>query len=169
MDFPIEFQNMPQLLPPNMESLANPDHDWCVQDNWQSPPIDGKIVCVRKGIKLPNNLYYGFWTDGVSVPELLWTVSGISPFSMPELCWALPHDIAYSAELFTREICDDYLFEWAIMAGTGRIKRNMAYRAVKRFGGFVWKKHTKESVENARKVCQLINVGETPIWEPIFV
>ena len=169
MSLPIEFQYMPKLLPPNMDSLTNPDHDWCIMEDWKSPPINGKIICVRGGIKLPNNEHFGFWTDGITVPPLAWTISGISPLSMPELCWALPHDMAYAAELAPREICDNWLFEFTIMTGTNRIKRNLIYGLVRRFGGLVWDKHTKESIANARKVCQLINVGETPVWEPISV
>jgi len=162
--FPVEFQNMPLLCPPSMVDTNNPDKYWIVHEDWKSPPINGQQVCVRAPVKLIDGRVLGFFTDGISVPQLAWTLACMHPFSMPELCGALPHDIVYSAELASRSTCDEWLREWEKMANVSNGRSNAMYYLVKAFGGIVWKKHTTESIELARTMCQLIPEGTEPVW-----
>jgi hypothetical protein len=167
LEYPIEFRNMPKLRPPDMLSKTNPEHLWLVEEDWKSPVMsNGKRICVR-GAKRLNWDVVGFWTDGVSVPQLMWSFIGITPFSMPEFAWALPHDLLYASELMPREECDEMLYVWSEAVGNSWLKRASVYRAVRNFGGFVWSKHTKESIEAARQVVQLVNANENPIWPEI--
>ena len=161
---PIEFQNMPALLPPDMDAAGNPDHLWLVLQEWRTPPVNGKQVVIRGATPLPDGRMHGFWTDGASVPLMFWTSSTISPFSMPFLCSALGHDAAYSAELFPRDVCDSLLWTWAQMAGCSWYQRNAAFAAVRAAGWAVWDKHTPQSIEDARQVCQLVDAGAPAAW-----
>ncbi len=161
-ELPKEFRKLSKILPPD---LSTENRQWLVCDDWRAPTIDGKQVCVRGGIELSDGSHSGFWTDGVSIPQLAWSIIGITPFTMPALCWALPHDIAYAAELADRATCDNWLFEWAKMAGETKYRRNICYWAVDKFGGLVWNKHTPQSIADARIVCQLVDEGKDPIWQ----
>lgn len=164
VNLPVEFQNMPLLLPPDLSDNSNPDKYWVVYEDWKSPAIDGIQACVRGPIKLMDGRILGFFTDGISVPQLAWTIFGMHPFSMPEFCGALPHDIVYSAELSDRKTCDRWLRGWEKMAGTSKGRSNIMYGVVNAFGGIVWNKHTKESVLDARSMCQIVKEGEEPMW-----
>ena len=158
---PIEFQRMPSILPPN---LATPNTQWLVCDSWRAPTINGKQVCVRGSLINSDGSNCGFWTDGVSIPQLGWSIIGITPLSMPGLCWALGHDISYAAELVPKATCDNWLYEWAKMANVSDYKRDMCYWAVDHFGQSVWDAHTPQSIADARIVCQLVDEGKDPIW-----
>ena len=170
-NFPIEFQKPPHLLPPDMSSKSNPEHLWLVDEvgGWRTPALDGYQIWVREPVVLPDGRVAGLWTDGVSVPALVWTVSGIANFTMPALLFALGHDAGYVAELKDQKTLDDWLFEWALLAGVSRYQRNAAFSCVRLFGGAVWKKHTTKSIDAARQVVQLVKVGCTPEWQPIVV
>jgi len=38
------------------------------------------------------------------------------------------------------------------------------YGVVRSLGWGVWNKHTRESIEASRLVCQLVDEGKTPMW-----
>jgi len=162
--FPIEFQDMPDIRPPDMLAANNPQHDWLVREDWRTPAIDGKVVCVRGGIMGGDVLWHGFFTDGISVDRGLWTLIGWMPFSMPAFCGALGHDIIYACEFFPRDVCDQMLLQWWIMAGVDPKQARLFERFVGWFGSGVWGNHTPESIAESRKWCQLVNAGEEPVW-----
>ena len=139
MTIPFEFLNMPKLRPCI-------DNKWLICDDWCAPVVDDKIVCVKGG---------GVYTDGISIPRVAWTITGMHPLSMPGLCFALPHDIVYAAELVKRKQCDDWLIQWALMANVSNHFIDIIYKAVRKYGRHVWGKHTKESIEEARKWCYI--------------
>ena len=160
---PIEFQHLPSLRPP----AANGNGLWLVLEEWRTPPLDGKQVVIRAAQPMPDGTWAGFWTDGASVPLIFWTASGIDPFGLPFFASALGHDAAYAAELAPRGQCDDWMLSWAKLAGTNWYRRNVAYGAVRTAGGGVWGEHTQHSIEQARKVVQLVKQGEPAIWEKL--
>lgn len=164
---PCEFVRLPLLRPPNMDAINNPNHLWTVWEEWKAPAIDGMQVCVRGPVKLQDGSVSCFFTDGISVPQLAWSIFNLYPFSMPELCAALGHDIVYSAELVDRKTCDEWMFEWGKMAGVSSYRRHVIYKVLRMFGWFVWKQHTPQSVAMAKTMCQLVVAGADPVWEPI--
>ena len=168
-NFPREFSHLPLLQPPDMTASNNPSRSWIIYEDWKAPAIDGKQVCVRGPVKLANDCWYGFFTDGISVPQLAWSLFNLYPFSMPELCGALGHDIAYSAELADRKTCDIWMDKWEKMATVNKVRRQVIYRVLRTFGGFVWNKHTEESIAAARTMCQLVNEGEEPVWGDLLI
>ncbi len=96
----------------------------------------------------------GMIHDGVSVPRLAWTISGLRPDGLLRAA-ALVHDALYQhlGELpegwllprrkFTRGECDRTFYDVMQMAGVGWWKRNVAYTGV-RIGGWIsWRKHAR--------------------------
>jgi hypothetical protein len=92
-----------------------------------------------------------FRFDGASIPRFFWRVIG-SPFVGRYRSAALLHDALYSAEIYSRRKCD-HLFLVA-MANDGVVwwRRNAMWAAVRIGGGFVWRKHTAQSVAEAREL-----------------
>lgn len=92
----------------------------------------------------------GFKFDGASIPRAFWWLIG-SPFTGKYRKAALLHDALYAAELYEREVCDNKFDEVMEKDGVNWFKRNTMWLAVRAGGGFVWSKHTKESINKARK------------------
>ena len=160
---PIEFQMLPDLRPPTPDSSGL----WMVRHEWRAPALDSMQVVVRAATPMPDGTMAAFWTDGISDPRLFWTVTGLHPFAMPFLRAALPHDFVYAAELAPRAQCDDWMLRWAQMGETNWYQRNTAWSAVRAGGWRVWGEHTQHSIAEARKVVQLVPVGEPVIWEKL--
>lgn len=155
---------MPRLLPPTPNDPLNPSKLWLVCDDWESLPYKGRKVCVRAPVDTGNGVK-GFYTDGISVPSMLWTIFRMMPFSIPELTAALPHDMLYAAELVPRKDADRWMRHVLSVVGLRSRRVTAMYYSVRAFGGNVWKTHTDESVEAARSMCQVVPVGEEPKWE----
>lgn len=115
---------------------------------WRAP--DG----YERRLKIPA----GFIYDGASVPQLVWTISGIIPDGLIRAA-ALVHDYLYVyrgnvprgtyqklvdgewVDLqwgWTRRECDKMFCRIMRESGVERGKRRMAYRAVRLFGGGAW-------------------------------
>lgn len=80
----------------------------------------------------------GFITDGASIPRVFW--SALSPFGdyFPA---ALIHDFLYSPRntRYTRLQADTIFLEAMCNLGVAWYRRNTIYRAVRMFGGFVFR------------------------------
>jgi hypothetical protein len=88
--------------------------------------VDGTPFTVPKGVK----------TDGASVPRAFWSI-------MPPLSnytnAAIVHDWLYQTKRIDNRKIVDKIFLYAMAyLGVSRWKRNIMYRAVRMFGGFVW-------------------------------
>ena len=94
----------------------------------------------------------GFKTDLASIPRSLWIV--YPPYSPEYGKAAVLHDAMYSAELFDRKTCDDIFYEAMGVLNAGPVTKRIIYTAVRTFGGFVWARHTKESVAAARELIR---------------
>ena len=145
------YPEMPALDPPPLTEIwTNPGAEWTLFCNWMGPLIDGKATLLRKGLK----------TDGTSIPRWAWRAFG-HPFSLPVLAYALPHDGDYSAELVPRDEGDDRFLEgMAQDKHVCWVKRNGIWTAVRAGGGFVWNRHTPESISEARKYCRIVGAEE---------
>jgi len=102
-----------------------------------------------KGVYYHIEIRQGFIFDGASIPRIAWRVVG-HPYQMPLLVCALLHDILYASEFFTQSECDWIFLELMDKVGINWFKRNTIWSAVKLFGGFVWLKHTKYSINKAK-------------------
>lgn len=134
-----KFPQAPMLRP-----ISN--SKWIVEEDYIIAH-KGTIITIRKG----------FETDGTSVPNtpmIRWLIG--HPFSMPLLLDALPHDAIYAAELMPRNEADWFMLDLMKRSGLNWLKRNAVWSAVRVGGMFVWGKHTKASVEKARKFCSCV-------------
>jgi len=101
-------------------------------------------ITTRKGfvITVPE----GFVWDGASVPQFLWSISGIRPDGLLRAA-ALVHDYLYrhsgdaegASKLFTRKEADVLFYDMIREAGGGWWTAIRAYRAVRLFGWWAWK------------------------------
>ena len=125
-----------------------------LEEDYLGPNIDGKRTLVKKGFKC----------DGGSVPRIFWPCI-FHPFQVPFIACAVPHDGDCAAELYERKECDKRLrtacgmfvrAEYKI----GRVKRWLIYRAVRSWigGGRIWKRHTPESIADARKFVECVKL-----------
>lgn len=131
---------------PALTAVIGNDANWTVDCHWMSQLVKGKAVLIERG----------FLTDGTSFPRAAWRVMG-HPFSKDILPHALGHDALYAAELMSREDCDQWFLDSMALAGVPWLKRQAIYAAVRVGGGGVWKAHTKDGVDAARKACSLLN------------
>jgi hypothetical protein len=92
-------------------------------------------------------------TDLASIPRIFWgifTPDGVYRYI------AILHDILYQTELFSREVCDS-IFRLGL-TDLPSDSEKIFYYAVRVGGYFVWKNHTKESIENNKKYVRIENV-----------
>ncbi len=142
---------MPYMDPPSVADIWNdPEAEWTVACNWLGPLIDGSATLIRRGLT----------TDGGTIPRPVWPVVG-HPLQMPFLAYFLCHDADYSGELRRRAVADARLYKGAALDGhINTLKLRTVYRAVRIGGGGVWKKHTPQSVERARRFCRAVGAEE---------
>lgn len=134
---------------PDLKPIDDSSDNWVVEKCWVSQLVGNKAVVIRKG----------FETDGASIPRVAWRVIG-HPFKKDVLRHALGHDALYAAELMTRSECDMWFLESMKKDGVSWWKRNAIWSAVRIGGAFVWGKHVKAEVDEARKLCKLIDAEE---------
>lgn len=115
--------------------------------NWQQ--IDGwRAEFENDRVKWTMHIKQGFVTDGGSIPERL--QGRFHPLGYA-LAAYLVHDALYATEFLPREEADLIMLELMEDLGVGWLSRNLQYSAVRIGGAFVWKQHTPEYVEEARR------------------
>ena len=149
---PAQFLDLPIMHPP-----VGDGNEWTVEQEWISPPLDGQCVAIRAG----------FVTDGASIPQAAWSIVG-SPMEVPLLGPALCHDALYAGELVPNHTTADWmLLRYMTMTDMNWLHRNAVWSAVRLFGGLVWSRHTAASIAASRNMCQLVPVGQAPVWPVI--
>lgn len=103
----------------------------------------------------------GFIFDKNSVPAGLRWLFPVSGYKSDYA--AAVHDWLYTSELFPRVVCDEIFYDAMIYSGVPKWRAWSKYKAVRVFGGMVWKKHTKESVDEARSLLDIPDIKETLI------
>lgn len=97
----------------------------------------------------------GFTTDGASIPRWLWPVFG-SPYDPDIMAAAIGHDAMYRGEIVPRADADAAFRRMMKANGVVRWKRRRIWLGVRLFGWITtWRKHTPESVAEARRHIQL--------------
>ena len=138
---------------PKLDPHSQKDETWLVAEPWLSQLVEGRAVLVRKDLE----------TDGASIPRVFWRLIG-HPMMQWLLPHALPHDALYAGELLSRKECDDFLLTSMQLAGVSWWRRNAIWSAVRLGGDSVWRRHTKESVEQARTKAMVI---DSDIWQSL--
>ncbi len=124
---------------------ANDNGTWTLAEKF-----DYFIGTLNSGQKI--SIYKGFITDFASVPRIFWAI--FPPYGPHYGKAAVLHDALYEAEIFNRKKCDCIFLEAMKILGANIIMRNVIYSSVRCFGRCEWNKHTKESIEKARKVVK---------------
>jgi hypothetical protein len=124
-----------------------------------SAPVDDDLFQIREDyrVNIPGHILTiltGYVTDFASIPRIFWASCGYP--SEPELqSPTLIHDAMYSGELVTRKEADDILY-WALRAnGVSAYRAWKIWAGVRIGGGFVWRRHTPDSITTARLYCSL--------------
>lgn len=145
---------MPPCLPA-LTPLPDASDNWEVDCHWITPLINSRAVLIRRG----------FITDGASIPRIAWRFIG-HPFSKRLLPHALGHDALYSAELISRKASDAWMLSSMKHAlehyplGVSTRMSNVVWAALRAGGWTVWNRHTRESIEEARKLVSLVSPEE---------
>lgn len=107
---------------------------------------DGRQLLIRKG----------FIFDGGSIDRFFWRIIG-HPLDHEFIRAVLLHDIFYASEIVSRAEADEHLRGFMKdYDSISLVKRNTMYYAVRAGGGFVWDKHTPESIAKAREYVTFI-------------
>ncbi|MGB4886276.1 MAG: DUF1353 domain-containing protein, partial [Nitrospira sp.] len=115
--------------------------EWVLLDDCRCAALDGFIVTAKRGFK----------TDLASIPRLLWGF--IASFEL-SLVAPIVHDLIYGSagtvalpdgevtpadKRFDRKEADDLFLELMTRSKVAYWKRNVAYLAVRAFGGSSWR------------------------------
>jgi hypothetical protein len=96
----------------------------------------------------------GMLSDGASIP--FWIQPLVGPrYGAKTFASAFAHDCLYAAELVSRKQADDEFHRLLREFGAYRVTATAYYRAVRVFGGIVYRRHTLASVSEARRFCRL--------------
>lgn len=115
---------------------------------------DGKYILLEDVCKLGIQVQSGFVTDFASIPKMFWSIIG-SPLSGEYATASLIHDALYASEAYSRAECDRLFLVQMEADNVAYWKRTLMYYAVRVGGYFVWKRHTKESINKARMFIRL--------------
>lgn len=85
----------------------------------------------------------GTMTDGASIPRTLWIISG-APLQGPYRNGAVIHDAYYQMHGESRFRVDKMFYEAMLFGGTPGWKAWLMFKAVRLFGGVVWRLKRKE-------------------------
>jgi hypothetical protein len=142
-------------------------------DRFPSMELTGKKDGGRPTVTLLENLfvYEGdkvhlipkfFTSDGASSPLGSWNLfNPLDPDYFPEAVW---HDWNYRAEIYSREKCDQLLYEALLSAKiVSDQKAWFMWFIVRSCGWNAWRKHTKKSVLDVRKLAGIYR-DERPLF-----
>jgi len=139
---PVDFEaNVHRTMELPEPAVTYKDPDWVVLADCRCTALDGFIVTVKQGFK----------TDLASIPRLLWVM--IASFEL-SLVAPIVHDLIYrsagsvalpdgditpAGKRFNRKEADDLFLELMTRSKIAYWKRNVAYLAVRAFGGSSWR------------------------------
>lgn len=133
--------------------------DYVLEENFYFPAKVGEwdvVVHVKPG----------FTTDGASIPRWLWPVFG-SPYDPDIMAAAIGHDAMYRGEIVPRADADAAFRRMMKANGIARWKRRRIWLGVRFFGWITtWRKHTPESIAEARRHIELAFSQQTSHHKP---
>ncbi len=103
------------------------------------------------------NMRHGFQSDGVSSPRGTWNI--VAKYEGDTLPGGLTHDANYAGELLPRVEADNLLYDMLRANGVSWLKAQAMYWAVRACGWSIWRQHTDESVQEARRYVSVHTVN----------
>ena len=126
-----------------------------------TPSADGEAYLLNQPYHtniLPGHILEiaaGFRFDGASIPRVFWLTTG-TPMDPHYQASGLVHDALYAAELLPRQVTDDIFYFCLRRDGVGWYTARKMWLGVRIGGGFVWSRHTPDSIAHARAYVRLI-------------
>lgn len=130
---PVRFPAPPPITPMS-------DGNWKLYSHYIGPSINNNVTII----------FAGFICDGATIPRFAWRLLN-HPLQIPLINAAILHDAEYSAELYSRDICDRRFLAAMQLLKINWLKRNTIYTAVRSFGWVIWNKHTPVSIHFHRQ------------------
>ncbi len=120
---------------------------WLLTERWYMPLGDGWHLECDPGIL----------SDGASIPRPL------QPFVGPRYCPhtfapAFGHDVLYWSQWRTRRQADSIFYDHLREYGVSRAKAGAYWSAVRAAGWWPWRRHTSESITEARSLCRPVQM-----------
>lgn len=98
-----------------------------------------------------------FISDGVSVPRLVYTATGLTPFDKRTVYGAFLHDGIYQSHLLSQFQADCILNTvWQIPPSVNWAQRNIAYYTLRSVGHIAYDSKTEKDIEIAKKFVTVI-------------
>ncbi len=131
----IKFPDAPDT-DPFKDNAAENDTEYKLRSAYQYATLAGQTITIPAG----------FTTDGVSAPQITWSLIGLPPDGYYRAA-GIVHDYLYTlggkiprrTVAYTRKECDQILLEILTRCKVPWLKRKAAYLAVRLFGGSHWK------------------------------
>lgn len=137
----------PQLRMPVVQEQAD-GNTWLVMQPYCYVRPDGQRIYVPPaalGTTEEQILSWPTWTtDMGSIPRIFQNIFPRDGILAPIY---VVHDWLYASELFSRDMCDEILFEGARELGYDAVERDLIYQAVRIGGDGVWVKHNPVTVK----------------------
>jgi Protein of unknown function (DUF1353) len=98
-----------------------------------------------------------FRSDGVSVPRLVYTITGLTPFDKRTVFGAFLHDGIYQSHLLPQYKADCILDTvWQIKPRVNWAQRNIAYYTLRSVGHIAYNRKTEKEIETAKQFVTVI-------------
>ena len=98
-----------------------------------------------------------FPSDGVSVPRLVYTLTGLTPFDKRTVYGGFLHDGGYQSRLLSQLRCDIILDRvWQIKPSVNWAQRGVAYYSLRAVGHFTYNNKKQVDMDFARQFVTVI-------------
>jgi hypothetical protein len=98
-----------------------------------------------------------FGSDGFSIPRLVWTLTGLTPFGLRTAFAGFVHDGIYRSHLLPRSIADDILLNILCIAPSPNlVQRQIAYRTLQVVGWMAYNSKTQAEIDRAKQFVTVI-------------
>jgi|GEM_PF-1311398 len=144
--FPVK---LPNVLPVDAEEDGRPKYK-----------LEVPFIVIINGTQLV--IPAGIVFDYASIPRAFWCI--MLPNDPDYQAASLHHDVAYQGELWERSYNDKLFLAAMTSTGVEKWKRNVMYAAVRLGGGFTYRKHTYETIQNVRMLMGITDM-ESPYWK----
>ncbi len=102
----------------------------------------------------------GFWSDGGSVPTLLWSILRVHPLDPRFARSFFLHDFVYATGFQTRKVCDELMLSGCIYDKAPEYIRELVYRGVRLGGWVAWNRYRARSSLQLQKSINSLKKNE---------
>jgi hypothetical protein len=96
--------------------------------------------------------------DGFSVPRIVWTLTGLTPFGLETAMAGIGHDAIFRSHLLPCNVANDIMLNiLCIPPCPNMIQRQIAYRTLQSVGWITYNSKTQAEID---KACQFVTVTE---------